>query len=677
MQSDLLNTPVRFLNKVGPKYEKLLEKLEIKTVGDLLYHIPFRYDDYSHRVKAKDAAVGEAVSITGFLGKVTNIATPYGKKLTLASIIDETGPVSLIWFNQQYLKTTLHENKTYTISGKITLYKNKKCIFSPEFEEGEGGLSTGRLVGIYPETAGISSKWLRSRNNDVICSKELIQLVEFLPQQILEKNFFPELRVAFKNSHFPQTLEEAEKAKERLAFEEVFLELLKVKKRKQEWKKEKNGCKIIYEPYRKNIDTLIHNLPFTLTQTQKTALDSIIGDLQQETPMNRLLEGDVGSGKTVVSLIVSYLCHLNGYKAVLMAPTEILASQHMDTFNKLLKENFDPKIKIVQKTSFKNADITEDFNIAIGTHALLYSETQIKSLGLVIIDEQHRFGVEQRSQLLNMTAENVVPNLLSMTATPIPRTLSLTVYGDLDVSVLKPHTVEGRKVQTRVATEKTREKLYQWIKSQKQQTFIVCPFINESENEDFENVKAAEKEFKELQKLLPLKEMRLIHGKMKAKDKQAAVEEFKAGKVRYLVSTPVVEVGIDVPEASIIVIESAERYGLASLHQLRGRVGRLGQQGYCFLVNTGSSQKSRERLKYMETVTDGMELAELDLRMRGQGDIFGTLQSGIKNFKIASVYNVELLEKAKREAQNYFAELANYPLLQKRLEQEGKFVGQN
>lgn len=677
MQKGFLNTPVRFLNKVGPKYEKLLEKLEIKTVGDLLYHIPFRYDDYSRKVKIKDAVVGEVVSITGFLGKVTNIATPYGKKLTLAKIVDETGNLSLIWFNQHYLKTTLKENKTYTISGKITLYKNKKCIFSPEFEEGEGGLSTGRLVGIYSETAGISSKWLRSRNNDIVNGFEPNKITEFLPQEILLENIFPEITLAFKHIHFPQVLVDAEKAKARLAFEEMFLELLKVEKRKREWKKEKNGCKILYEPYKKTIDALIQSLPFKLTESQQKALEQIVADLQEETPMNRLLEGDVGSGKTVVSLIVSYLCYLNGYKTILMAPTEILAEQHFATFNTLITQKFDSNIKIVQNTSYKNTDLTQDFDIAIGTHALLYSETPVEKIGLVIIDEQHRFGVEQRSQLLNMTAENIVPNLLAVTATPIPRTLSLTVYGDLDISVLKPHTEEGRKVQTKVATEKAREKLYQWIKAQNQQTFIVCPFIDQSHSENFENVKAAEKEFKELQKILPVNQMQLIHGRMKPKEKELAIANFKTGKVRYLVSTPVVEVGIDVPEASIIVIESAERYGLASLHQLRGRVGRLGQQGYCFLLSTGSSQKSRERLKYMETVNDGMELAELDLKMRGQGDIFGTMQSGIKNFKIASVYDVELLEKAKREAQKYFAELEKYPLLVEKIEASGKFVGQN
>jgi ATP-dependent DNA helicase RecG len=611
------------------------------------------------------------------LGKVTNIATTYGKKLTLATITDETGKLPLVWFNQHYLKTALKENAIYTVSGKIALYKNKKCLFSPEFEEGEGGLSTGRLVSIYPETAGISSKWLRSRNNDILAGFAEKGLEEFLPQEILLENNFPEIETGFKNIHFPQTLPDAKLAKTRFAFEEVFMELMKVEKRKQEWKKEKNGFRILYDPYKNTVDRLIQSLPFKLTESQQKALNDICSDLQNETPMNRLLEGDVGSGKTVVSLIVSYLCYLNGYKSAVMAPTEILAEQHFLTFNTLITQNFDPGIKIIQKTSYKNADVSQDFNIVIGTHALLYSEIQVEKLGLVIIDEQHRFGVEQRSQLLNMSGEDRLPNLLSMTATPIPRTLSLTVYGDLDISVLKPHTKAGRKVQTRVAAEKEREKLYRWIKAQNQQTFIVCPFIEQSSNEDFENVKAAEREFKELQKILPIDQMELIHGKMKPKDKQTAVENFKNGKVRYLVSTPVVEVGIDVPEAAIIVIESAERYGLASLHQLRGRVGRLGQQGYCFLVYSGSSQKSHERLRCMETVDDGLELAEIDLKMRGQGDIFGTMQSGVKNFKIASVYNVELLEHAKREAQRYFAELTNYPLLQKKLEETGKFVGQN
>lgn len=681
MRGDFLKTPVRFLNKVGPKYEKLLEKLEIRTVRDLLYHFPFRYEDYSKKVRVDAAVVNNAVSITGFLGKVTNIATPTGKRLTIATILDETGSLSLVWFNQHYLKTVLRENQTYTVSGRVTLYKNKKCIFSPEFEEGEGGLATGRLVAIYPETAGISSKWLRSRNNDIVkgfeegTKKE--EVPEFLPPELLTKNNFPPLTDAFNKIHFPQSLSDAETAKNRFGFEEVFLELLKVEKRKQEWKKEKNGCKILYAPYKKQVDDLIHSLPFKLTPSQQNALDNIVNDLHNETPMNRLLEGDVGSGKTVVSLIASYIAYLNGYKTILMAPTEILANQHFATCNNFLTQAFKSDMKIVQKTNTKNADLTQDFDIAVGTHALLYSTASIKKLGLVIVDEQHRFGVEQRTMLLNMSKENVLPNMLSMTATPIPRTLSLTIYGDLDISVLKPHTQEGRKVQTRVAQGNSRQKLYQWIKAQNQQTFIVCPFINQSINEDFENVKAAEKEFKDLQKILPASQMRLIHGKLKARDKETAVEEFREGKIRYLVSTPVIEVGIDVPEASIIVIESAERYGLASLHQLRGRVGRQGQQGYCFLVYTGSSQQSRERLKYMETCDDGMELAELDLKMRGQGDIFGTMQSGVKKFKVASIFDVELLEKAKVEAQKYFARLDDYPLLKEKIEESGKYVGQN
>ncbi len=681
MTRDFFKRPVKFLNKVGPKYEKLLEKLEIKTVGDLLYHFPFRYEDYSKKVKVGDAVVNDVVSITGFLGKVTNIATPTGKRLTIATIVDETGSLNLIWFNQHYLKTVLRENKTYTVSGRVTLYKNKKCIFSPEFEEGEGGLATGRLVAIYPETAGISSKWLRSRNNDIVKGFQGddsgAKILEFLPPEVLTENNFPEIAEAFSKIHFPQSLDDAEIAKNRFAFEEVFLELLKVEKRKQEWKKEKNGCKILYAPYKNQVDDLIASLPFKLTTSQQQALDSIVSDLQEEAPMNRLLEGDVGSGKTIVSLIAGYLAYLNRYKTVLMAPTEILANQHFETFTNFLTQNFISGIKLIQKTNTKNTELTQNFDIAIGTHALLYSTTQVEKLGLVIVDEQHRFGVEQRTMLLNMSKETILPNMLSMTATPIPRTLSLTIYGDLDISVLKPHTKEGRKVQTKVAQENSREKLYQWIKAQNQQTFIVCPFINQSTNEDFENVKAAEKEFKDLQKILPADQMRLIHGKIKAKEKEIAIEEFRTGKIRYLVSTPVIEVGIDVPEASIIVIESAERYGLASLHQLRGRVGRLGQQGYCFLVNTGSSQKSRERLKYMETCDDGLELAELDLKMRGQGDIFGTMQSGVKNFKVASIFDVELLEKAKAQAQKYFGRLDEFPMLKDKIEESGKYVGQN
>ncbi|MBU0649750.1 ATP-dependent DNA helicase RecG, partial [Patescibacteria group bacterium] len=623
-------------------------------------------------------ATAETADVEPVLGKVTNVTTPYGKKLTVSTITDRTGSLNLVWFNQHYLKNTLQEQKTYTVSGRIALYKNKKCIFSPEYEPGEGGLVTGRLVGIYPETAGISSKWLRSRNNDVVKQLQTDQVIaEFLPPELLTTHNFPPLTDCLCQIHFPHKLTDAENARERLAFEELFLELLKVEHRKQQWQQDKDGCKICYAPHAERISALIASLPFKLTKSQETALTDIYHDLEQDNPMNRLLEGDVGSGKTIVSLIISYLTYLNGYKTVVMAPTEILAAQHFATFSKFITQNFDPDTKIVQKTNTKNTKLTQEDDIIIGTHALLYSQESIQKLGLVIIDEQQRFGVEQRSLLLNMTAEKTVPNLLSMTATPIPRTLALTIYGDLDISTIKPHTQEGRKIRTKVTPEAARTKLYQWIKAQDQPAFIVCPFINQSANADFENVKAAEKEFKELQNILPKDQMRLIHSKIRNSEKEAAVEAFRLGEIRYLVSTPVVEVGIDVPEASIIVIESAERYGLASLHQLRGRVGRLGQQGYCFLVYTGNSSRSRERLQHLEKVHDGTELAEIDLKMRGQGDIFGTMQSGVKNFKIASVFNIELLEKAKKEAQKYFPILNRYPQLKKKVEETGKFVGQN
>jgi ATP-dependent DNA helicase RecG len=677
MQSDLLATPVRRLAQVGPKYEQLLAKLAIKTVGDLVYHIPFRYNDYSHKVLVQDTLVNQSVSVTGVMGRVTNLTTSTGKKVTIANLTDSTGSLALLWFNQHYLKKTLQETKTYTVSGKITLYKNKKCLFSPQLEPGEGGKSTARLVGIYPETAGISSSWLRSRNNDILKRISADTVKDVLPQALVAHYGFPELSASLHHVHFPQTLAQASKARERLAFEEVFVELLKVEKRKQDWTKNLTGCQLLYEPHKTSIEGLVRSLPFKLTPSQRQALDAIIADLQAPTPMNRLLEGDVGSGKTVVSLIVAYLCYLNGYKTLLMAPTELLAAQHFATFTQLLTRNFDARPKLSLQTASTSTKATQEFDIAIGTHALLYAKTRLAQVGLVIIDEQHRFGVEQRGQLITDTADQLIPNLLAMTATPIPRTLALTVYGDLAISVVQPHTPKGRNIQTRVAGDQERDKLYQWIKAQNQPTFIVCPFIDQSTHEDFDHIKAAHQEFKNLQRILPTEQMLLMHGKMKPKEKEAAMEAFKTGKVRFLVSTPVIEVGIDVPEAAIIVVESAERYGLASLHQLRGRVGRLGQQGHCLLLYTGNSHAARQRLKYMETIDNGMELAELDLKLRGQGDIFGTMQSGINTFKLASVYDTELLEVASKEARKYFAELAKYPLLLEKITQQGMYVGQN
>lgn len=677
MTQNILKLPVDSIIGIGNKYKNLLKKLNIETVQDLLYHFPFRYDDFSQKLKIKDLRLNENVTITGYLTKPKNIISFRGKKLTIANLIDESGEVVLIWFNQPYLEKTLKESKVYTVSGKVSTYKNKKCIYAPNIEEGLGKTSTGRLVPIYPEVNGISSKWLRNKIHKTLQNLEYKENeLEILPLEIIKENNYPTLLEGVKKLHFPRDLKEAQEARKRFEFEEIFLELLKVEKRKKDWLKEKNGRKMDVHTHREKINSLIASLPFKLTNSQEKAIEEIFNDLQKDTPMNRILEGDVGSGKTIVCLIASYLSYLNNFKTLIMAPTELLANQHFQTFTNILKK-FDSEIKIAIKSkSAKNAD-NKDFDILIGTHALIYSKTQIENLGLVIIDEQHRFGVEQRTMLINATKEDILPNLLTVSATPIPRSLALTIYGDLDVSIIETNPNKKRNVITKVIAESQREKLYNWVKTQNQQTFIVCPFINQSNKENFENIKAAENEFNQLKNILPPDKMKLIHGKINPKNRQQIISEFKEGKIKYLVSTPVIEVGIDVPDASIIIIESAERYGLASLHQLRGRVGRMGQKAYCFLVCQSNSNRSYQRLKALEKCQNGMELAEIDLKMRGQGDIFGVMQSGIKNFKIANIFDIELLKKCKLYAQKYVDKLDNYPYLLEKINESGVYVGQN
>ncbi|KKT84958.1 MAG: ATP-dependent DNA helicase RecG [candidate division WWE3 bacterium GW2011_GWC2_44_9] len=666
-------TGVRYIPKVGPKFERELERFGIKTVSDLLYHFPFRYNDYSNLSSIAEAKPDEIVSITGTMAKPVNVLAKNGRRLTISQLADATGRMTLIWFNQQYLRNILKAGEQYSISGKVSLYNGKKCIFAPEYEEGEGGTKTGRLIGVYPASYGISSKFLRSRINDVIPN---FVADEFLPEELLIKYGLPSLHKALMYMHSPTTLAETTKARERFAYEEMLLELLGVQQRKSDWKKTAAGCRILCEPYKNQLTDFIAKLPFALSPSQHKTLVDIFADFEREHPMNRLLEGDVGSGKTVVSLVAAYVAYLNGYKTVLMAPTEILATQHYATFTKLFNHSGVKGLKLVLKDASAK-DYDNSFDIAIGTHALLYTKQQLTKLGLVVIDEQHRFGVEQRTFLLESTDKIGIPNMLAMTATPIPRTLALTLYGDLDISTIDPHTSKGRNVVTKVVTADQRAKVYDWLKSHNQQTFIVCPFIQESENADFENVKAAESEFIKLKKIVPADKVALIHGRMPAKDKNHALDLFRTGKITYLVSTPVVEVGIDVPDAAVIVIESAERYGLASLHQLRGRVGRRGDKGFCFLMYSGKFKASFDRLKHMERIANGLELAELDLKLRGQGDIYGTMQSGIKTFKIANVYDIELLQRAKEDAELLANDLNRYPALVNKLMEKGKYIGNN
>lgn len=661
-----LTKPVSQLFMIGPAYAKKLSRLNIKTVGDFFYHFPFRYQDYSLISSIDKIQIGETVTIIGEIISLKNIYTRYGKKIQKAQVFDKTGQIEIVWFNQSFLIKTLKIGENYSFSGKIEWFGNHKVMISPEYEikQEQPTIHTGRLTPIYPETSGITSKWLRAKIAWLL--KNLEEPVsDFLPEKIREENSLLEINQALNNIHFPKNLKVAEEARKRFAFEELFLVQLKVLKRKKDWTRKKLAYQFFID--QEKIIQFSQNLPFEMTNAQKKVCREILHDLSGKKPMNRLLEGDVGSGKTVVAAITIYAAWLNGTQSVLMAPTEILANQHYQTLKKML-EPLGVKIGLLT-SSHKKPDSRE---VLIGTHALLFNKIDFDKLGLVIIDEQHRFGVKQRSQLLN-NIRNRTPHLLTMTATPIPRSIALTLYGDLDLSVIDEMPAGRQKVKTWVVPPQKRLSAYQWIKKEikdnKGQCFLVCPFIDVSET--LQTVKAAKDEYEKLVKnVFPDLKLGLLHGKMKSQEKEEIINKFREGNFDLLVATPVVEVGIDIPQANIMVIEGAERFGLAQLHQLRGRVGRSQKESYCLLFSEFTSGRTFKRIKALERINIGFKLAELDLKLRGPGEVYGTSQHGFFGLRVASFNDLELLEKAKKAAENVMTKIRQYPLLQAKLKED-------
>lgn len=641
------------LYMVGPTYAKRLEKLDIKTIEDLLYHLPFRYDDFSIISKISDIQPGETVTIKASVLEIKNQFTKYGKKITRATVADETGQTQIIWFNMPFITNVIKKQNRVYFSGKV----DRQGLVSPEYElvKETPPIHTACLVPIYPETYGVSSKWLRSRIYPL-----LKPVPDFLPEEIKTEENLYDLTTALKQAHFPNNLESSQKAISRLSFDELFLIQLSSRLRKLAWATEKVGQTLIID--QEKILNFINSLPFTLTNAQNKAVKEILNDLQKETPSNRLLEGDVGSGKTVVAAIAIYATFLNGLKSAFMAPTEILVSQHLATLKTLL-DPFNIKVGL-QTTSVKD----KDFDVLVGTHALLSEKLKINNLGLVVIDEQHRFGVEQRAILKN---KGVNPHLLSMTATPIPRTMALTLYGELDLSILDEMPTGRIPVKTWVVPNEKRENAYKWIEEQVKDTpnqaFIICPFIESSES--LTTVKAAKEEFEKLKNdVFPNLRLGLLHGKLKSKEKNEILNNFKNGELDILVSTPVVEVGIDIPTATIMMIEGAERFGLAQLHQLRGRVGRGKTQSYCLLFS--DSENATLRLKILERENIGSKIAEFDLKNRGAGEIFGTAQHGKLSLKIASLTDESLIKKSgawATQISEIDPTLQQYPLLKQKI----------
>lgn len=657
-----LDTPVEKTGGIYKKYAGRLEKLGLFTFRDFLYHVPFRYDNYSIISEIEKVQAGEIVTIQGEIIEIKNEYTRRWRNFQKAKVKDKTGIINIVWFNQPFIPKVIKIGDQVSLSGKVKDSFNSLTLESPDYEIiiNNQTIHTGRIVPVYPETKGISSKWIR-RQVWKILNENSKDFEEFLPKNI--KDDMMPLKNSLMQIHFPDSLELEEKARRRLSFDEIFLLQLRGIVKRKEWKERTVSNKFNIEKYQNKIDEFINSLPFKLTNAQKKAVEEILKDLKGEKPMNRLLEGDVGSGKTVVSAVAMYLSYLNGYQSVLMAPTEILAHQHFDTISKLLNPF---GVKVDLRTGSAKSE-SKELDVLIGTHAVLSEKINFNSLGLVVIDEQQRFGVKQRAILKE---KGKSPHLLTMTATPIPRTIALTIYGDLDLSLIDemPH---GRKiVKTWLVPEEKRKSAYTWIekelKENKSQAFIICPFIEESES--MTTVKAATKEFERLKKQVFSKlKLALLHGKLKAKEKNQILEDFKNKKYDILVATPVVEVGIDISNATVMLIEASERFGLSQLHQLRGRVGRGDKQSYCLLFTDAENPKTLERLRGMEKIQVGAELAELDLKLRGPGEIYGTSQHGLPMLKIASFSDFSLIEKARAAAEKIFPDLGNYPKLMKKI----------
>lgn len=651
--SELLQRSVRGIKGVGDTAAAQLGRLGIETWGDLLRHYPRRYEDYSKLVSIADVQLG-AVTIAGTIERIA-ARRSFRRKLTVteAIISDGTGTVKAVWFNQPHLPKSLPEGTEVVLSGKLEFKDSNLSLSSPLWEKAEkSGTNTGRILPIYPETEGLTSRQLRGFIGYVLPLVSETDIEDLLPDNVRTKHNLISAFDALKGIHEPQSSEELERAQHRLAFEELFML--------------QSASLLIKQDIQTEVAPQIHfdqqlavgyvkHLPFTLTDGQRAAAWQILQDIDNTHPMNRLLEGDVGSGKTVVAAMAASMAIAQDYQVALMVPTEILARQHAASLAKLLKPlNVEVALLVASEPKagrrVTEAQLAEGKPmLVIGTQALLTGSVVLPRLGLVIVDEQHRFGVGQR-QILKQKAGSL-PHLLSMTATPIPRSLMLTIYGDLDISILKELPAGRKKIITKVVKAVDRPAMYAHLDAQIEegrQIFIVCPLIDPN---DLTGAKSVKAEADRLQKtIFAHRKIEVLHGKLKAEEKQEIMDRFVAGKIDILVSTTVIEVGVDVPNASIMLIEGAERFGLAALHQLRGRVGRGAHQAYCYLAPASDGATSMQRLQAMERTTDGFRLAQIDLDLRGAGQIYGLRQSGTLDLRFAGLDDTELIAETRAAA---------------------------
>jgi ATP-dependent DNA helicase RecG len=650
-----LTDPVSKLPGVGQSTLGKLEKLNIFNISDLLYHVPKRFNDFSKTTPIAHTRIGDSVTIVATVSSIKNIFTKSGKFIQIGEIGDNSGKMGAIWFNQSFLTRTIKAGMHFAFSGKVDWYNRKKVLISPVYENLEDAntksIHTGRLVPIYSETKGLSSKWLRTKIWLIINNYSNVT-EEFLTQKDLTRHNLLRFPDSVSSTHFPDNPDVFDKAKLRLSFNELLFNHLRNLLRKESWKKTSSAH--ILKIDNKILKSFTDNLPFVLTDSQKKAVSEILSDLKGSIPMNRLLEGDVGSGKTVVAAAGAFAAFVNGYQSVIMAPTQILAEQHYNTLQKLF-DRFKVRVSLITSTA-KLSDYGK-IDIFVGTHALIHKKIKFDNVSYVVIDEQHRFGVEQRAHLIKKSGKrHIAPHVLTMTATPIPRTVALTLYGDLDLSVLSESPSGRKKIVTWLVPPQKHEKALDWIhkkiKEDGDQAYVVCPLIEESESGSMSEVKAVKKTYEDIKAYLPDTKIGLLHGKLKASEKSEILEKFKSGKIEVLVSTPVIEVGIDVPNATIMMIEGAERFGLSQLHQLRGRVGRSDKKSYCLLFASSGKFDVTQRLTGMTKSYSGFELAEIDLKMRGPGEIFGLRQHGFSDLKVASWQDRDLIKETKSLAEN-------------------------
>ena len=653
-----LETEVQYVKGVGEKLAQVLSKLNIYTLGDLLFHLPRRYEDRRHFRKIAHARIGEAITVSGKLVTVDNVKVR-NLTLTKAYLDDGSGVLELVWYNQPYMKDALNKLR----NGQIVAYGVIKespyglQMETPEWEDLPDGadpdslLSVNRIVPIYPLTEGIRQKRMRQIIWNAVQYAHLAP--EILPRSVRERLGLMPIQHALQQIHFPDSEQAIDPARQRLVFEEFFLMQLGVGMQRQRTRQER-GIAMRIDADRLN--EMLHRLvPFDLTNAQKRVIREIWSDMAQPHPMNRLLQGDVGSGKTIVAAAAILAAVDNQYQAAMMAPTEILAEQHYINLHRLFQplgisvELLVGRLSNKQRQQARERIATGRGMVAVGTHALIQEGVEFARLGLAIVDEQHRFGVLQRAALRD---KGVMPHVLVMTATPIPRTLTLTLYGELDVSIIDELPPGRKPVRTHWKMPEERLKVYEGVRKliqEGRQAYVICPLIDES---DKLQVRAAEAMAEHLQKdVFPDLRVGLLHGRMKPAEKEAVMDAFRAGELQILVSTTVIEVGVDVPNAAAIVIEDADRFGLAQLHQLRGRVGRSEHQSYCVLIANPKSDDGQRRMEIMTRTNNGFLIAEEDLRIRGPGEIYGTRQSGMPSFRVADlVKDMRLLEVARQEA---------------------------